>query len=333
MPQMKLTEIGIQSLKPPSTGQIDYFDKHRSSFGLRVSCKGAKSFFVMTRFHGTLIRVTLGRYPSLSLKEARAKAGAVIEAAAAGTDPRSLERDRKQEERKAAENTFEHVAKEFMAKYARVKLRPNTIDEYERALFGADTKHLARRPISKIGRRDIIAIQDGMQARGAATSADRTLAYLRKFFNWAADREYLDHPPTDRVRAIVGLTERERSLSKEEIGWAWRAFEREERYAADDNDPSFRSVFAPFLKITLLTAQRRSEVAEMMWDELQDLDGEALLWLMPKAPPPPADQRTKKRPATSCALVAVCGGNPEKRSSHLLTLRFQHERQNAYLRL
>jgi integrase len=237
--------------------------------------------------------VTLGRYPSLSLKEARAKAGSVIETAAAGTDPRHLERDQKQQQREAAENTFEQVAKEFMAKYARVRLRPNTIGEYQRALFGSDTKHLARRPISKIGRRDIIAVLDGMQARGAATSADRTLAYVRKFFNWAADREYLDHPPTDRVRAFVGLSERERSLSKEEIGWVWRAFEKEERYAADDNDPNFRSVFAPFLKITLLTAQRRSEVAEMMWDEVQDLDREAPLWNMPKAPPPPADQRTK----------------------------------------
>jgi Arm DNA-binding domain/Phage integrase, N-terminal SAM-like domain len=221
MPQAKLTEMGIQSIKAPPSGQVDYFDKHLASFGLRVSSKGAKSFFVMTRVHGKLIRVTLGRHPSLSLKDARAKAGAVFGMASAGTDPRDVERDRKQREREATGNTFGQVAQEFMAKYGRVRLRPNTIDEYQRAFFGADTKHLRQRPISKITRQDIIAVMDNMQARGATTSADRTLAYLRKFFNWAADREYITHPPTDRVRALVGLTERDRSLSKEEIVWVW----------------------------------------------------------------------------------------------------------------
>jgi integrase len=31
----------------------------------------------------------------------------------------------------------------------------------------------------------------------------------------------------------------------------------------------------------------------MTWEEVQDLDGDDPLWVMPKAPPPPADQRTK----------------------------------------
>jgi integrase len=288
MAHLKLTEIGIQGLKPPSAGQVDYFDKHLASFGLRVSSKGAKAFFVMTRVHGKLIRVTLGRHPALTLKDARAKAGNVIELASSGTDPREVEDDRKRRAREAAGNTFETVAHEFMSKYARVRLRPNTIAKYEQALFGSATKHLATQPLSKIGRRDIIVIMDGFQERRTLTAADRALACLRKFFNWAADREYIDHSPVNRIRPIVGLTQRERSLSKEEIGFIWRAFEQEECHSADS-----RSVFAFFLKVLLLTAQRRSEVAEMRWEELQALEGEAPLWIMPKAPPPPADQRTK----------------------------------------
>jgi integrase len=293
MPQMKLTEIGIQSLKAPASGQIDYFDKHLSSFGLRVSSKGTKSFFVMTRVYGKLIRVTLGRHPSLTLKEARAKAGQVIETAAAGNDPREEERDRKEREREAAGHTFEYVAREFMAKYARIRLRPSTIIEYERTLSGSETEHLRKRPISTIGRRDIIAILDGIHARGTTVAADRALAYLRKFFNWSADREYVANPPTDRVRAFLGHTERDRVLSREEIAFVWRAFEREGFYRATAKDEESQSVFAPFLKMVLLSAQRRDEVAQMTWQELQGLDGEDPLWVMPKAPPPPADQRTK----------------------------------------
>jgi len=305
MPQLKLTEIGIQAIKPPEAGQVDYFDKHLASFGLRVSSKGAKSFFVMTRVHGKLIRVTLGRYqdskfkrtsggvPCLSLKDARAKAGEIIDLAASGTDPRDVEQARKQADREAADATFKRVAEEFIEKYARRNLRPTTIAEYQRTLLGEKASHLHRRPISKITKRDVFAIVDGIQANGARASADRTLAYMRKFFNWATDREYIDHPPTDRMRPLNGLTERDRALSKEEIVSVWRAFEHEERYGKSNHDPEFYSVFSPFLKLVLLTGQRRDEVANMLWQELHDLSGSDPVWIMPKAPPPPADQRTK----------------------------------------
>lgn len=296
MPQTKLTEQGIRNLKAPATGQVDYFDRHLSAFGLRVSSKGAKAFFVMTRTQGKLIRVTLGRYRDpelkrtnggaryLTLKDARAKAGEVIDLAASGIDPREREKERRDREQEDHDNTFKRLADEFLAKYARVKCRPATIKEYERALFGADTKFLHKRPISKITKRDILSIMDGMQARGAMSAADRTLAYLRKFFNWCAARDYLDHPPTDRLQPLIGLVKRERALSKEEIIWVWRAFEVEE---------SRGSIFAPALKLMLLTGQRVDEVAEMTGSELEDLDGDDPMWAMPKAPPPPANQRTK----------------------------------------
>jgi integrase len=171
-----------------------------------------------------------------------------------------------------------------MAKYARVKCRPATIKEYDRALCGPDTKLLHKRPISKVTKRDILGIMDEIQARGAMSAADRTLSYLRKFFNWCADRDYIDQPPTDRIKPLIGLVKRERALTQDEIVWMWRAFEVEE---------SRGSVFAPALKLMLLTGQRVDEVAELTWNELSDLTGDDPTWSMPKAPPPPADQRTK----------------------------------------
>ena len=218
---------------------------------------------------------------------------AIIDLAASGSNPRDVEQARKQAERAAADATFKRVAEEFIEKYAPEDVRPTTIAEYQRTLLGEKASHLQCRPISKITKRDVFAIVDGIQASGARASADRTLAYMRKFFNWATDREYIDHPPTDRMRPLNGLTERDRVLSKEEIVSVWRVFEHEERYGKSNHDPEFYSVFAPFLKLLLLTGQRRDEVANMLWQEVHDLSGGDPVWTMPKAPPPPADQRTK----------------------------------------
>jgi hypothetical protein len=72
--QRRLTDAAIQKLRPPQTGQVDHYDLALPAFGLRVSNKGTKSFFVMKRVDGRLRRITLGRYPALSLVEARKRA-------------------------------------------------------------------------------------------------------------------------------------------------------------------------------------------------------------------------------------------------------------------
>ena len=74
MPTTTLTVAAVERLKPPATGQVEYYDRRLPSFGLRLSYHGTKSWFVMTRLDGKLIRVTLGRHPALSLADAREEA-------------------------------------------------------------------------------------------------------------------------------------------------------------------------------------------------------------------------------------------------------------------
>ena len=95
-----------RTLQPPATGQFEYYDTHLPAFGLRVSYSGTKAWFVMTRVDGKLTRITLGRYPALSLAEAREKARSVIEQAKAGSDPRQLEAEERQRKEKERRNHF-----------------------------------------------------------------------------------------------------------------------------------------------------------------------------------------------------------------------------------
>src|SRR5215203_228555 len=114
MPKVRLTTAAVERFRPPAAGQVEYFDTHLPAFGLRVSYSGTKAWVVMTRVDGKLIRVTLGRYPTLSLADARDRAREAVEHARAGRDPRRIaseNRKRKEEERRT---TFEGVASALM---------------------------------------------------------------------------------------------------------------------------------------------------------------------------------------------------------------------------
>ena len=158
MPTTNLTAASVHRLKPPSSGQVEYYDRRLPSFGLRLSYHGTKSWFVMTRLDGKLIRVTLGRHPALSLADAREEARRTTALAAAGKDPRlirSLAKQRRQEERR---NTFASCADEFLERHVERRLRPSTQREYRRILNGSDTHAWRDRPISQIGKRDVLDV-------------------------------------------------------------------------------------------------------------------------------------------------------------------------------
>ena len=274
MPSLKITSAAANRLKCPEKGQIEYFDELLPSFGLRLSYSGTKSWFVMTRVNGKLIRMTLGKFPAISLGKAREQAREIITSAQAGIDPRAIrlsERDKDAERRR---NTFSAMAEEFLSKHVENNLRASTAREYRRILRGGDTRKLRNIPLTEISKRDILGVVEGMQERGSPGAADRALAYLKKFFNWCADREVIDFPPTNRIRLSASNSRRERVLTDDEIAIIWEAFETE------------GGLFGPLFKLLLLTGQRRGEVAGMHWHELNDLDGDNPVWEL-------AGERTK----------------------------------------
>jgi integrase len=269
MPTTNLTAAAVKRLKPPSCGQVEYFDRRLPSFGLRLSYHGTKSWFVMTRLDGKLIRVTLGRHPALSLADAREEARRTTTLAAAGKDPRlirSAAKHKRQEERR---NTFASCADEFLERHVERRLRPSTQREYRRILKGSDTRAWRDRPITQIGKRDVLDVIESMDERGSPGASKRALVYLRKFFNWCAERDIIGVTPTDRIRPPHPEVKRDRVLSDEEIRDLLVALEAE------------RSVFGPLLRVLLLTGQRRAEVASMLGSELRDIENANALWEIP----------------------------------------------------
>ena len=269
MPIASLTAASIARMKPPETGQVEYYDRRLPSFGVRLSYQGTKSWFVMTRLDGKLMRVTLGRYPALSLAAAREEARRVVNLSAAGKDPRRIRAEAKQKRLQDRRNTFDVCADEFLERHVERRLRASTHREYRRILKGEDTRIWRDRPISEITKRDVLDVIEGIEARGSPGAAKRALVYLRKFFNWCAERDVITTPPTDRLRSPHPEIKRDRVLTEVELRYLLRALDDEQ------------SLFSPLVQLLLLTGQRRTEVAGMLWSELQDLGGANPIWKIP----------------------------------------------------
>lgn len=269
MPVKRFTARWIQSLKPPKNGQVDYFDLNKlgkgRTFGLRVSYGGNKSWFIMYRKYGRLRRLTIGSYLQYDLQQARIKADEQLSAIIDGKDPAA-----DKQALKAAENIKELCAI-YIERYAKKKKKTWKRDEeiLERDVI----PRWGERKAKEITRADVIDLLDRIVDRGAGIMANRTLATIRKMFNWAMEREILDHNPCYGVSSPAKEKQRERVLTDGEIKSLWNGLE--------NTDISKQVQIA--LKLILTTVQRKGEI---IGASKKEFDLENNWWTIP-------GQRTK----------------------------------------
>src|SRR5687767_13308478 len=120
MASLLLTDVLLRKLKPNSDRQIDVFDSKVSGFAVRISPHGTKTFNLLYRIGGRARRLTIGRYPLLSLSEARAKAEEALKAIGEGLDPAAI---RIVARETYTERLFPAVVADFVNNYAKRKTR------------------------------------------------------------------------------------------------------------------------------------------------------------------------------------------------------------------
>ena len=86
--KINLTKSTIDALPLPEVGKrADYKDSKSVGLQLRVTASGIKTFSMLRRINGTLERITLGRFPDLSIEQARRKAAVIGVAIVSGANP------------------------------------------------------------------------------------------------------------------------------------------------------------------------------------------------------------------------------------------------------
>lgn len=265
MPTTNMTANWVERLKPPAEQREDWFDEKLTGLGLRVSASGKKVWFVFYRMKGDpkRRRLTLEPYPQMSLADAREKAHEVILNASRGIDAGA----EKQEEKAAP--TFAHLASEYIERYAKGSgpvPHKRSWHRDEALLKKEVLPYWGHKKVHEIQRRDVIALLDRIQDRGAPIQANRILALVRKVFNWAVSRDIVQTSPCFQVKPVAPENERDRVLFEDEIRAVWAAFEKQ------------GFLIANMFKLRLITAQRGGEVQTMRWPEV---DLENAWWTIP----------------------------------------------------
>ena len=246
-----LTDIEIRKAKPVDGRQIELWDGKIKGLGLRISPKGTKSFVLLYRMDGRQRRLTLGRYPSLKLSDARKLAGNALHDISFGKDPVVA---KKQARKGVEEFNFDAIAAFFIENYARRKTK--SWAETERILKKEYISRWGKRDIRTIKRSDVNAILDGILQNGKPTMANRALAAVRRLFNWAVERGYIKEAPTASIKAPARENSRDRVLTDEELQAVWSG--------AD----VISYPYGEIVKLLILTGQRLGEVRGMRWDEI-----------------------------------------------------------------
>jgi integrase len=153
---------------------------------------------------------------------------------------------------------------------------------------GGLVKRWGKRQLADIRRDEVVAALDDIIDRGSPYAANRTLAHLRKLFNWALPRYRLAENPCRGVQPPGEERSRDRVLSDEELQRVWLA-------AGAIGWP-----FGAVVQLLILTGARLNEVARMEWSEL---DVERKLWTLP------AERVKNKRrhevPLSAAALAII----------------------------
>jgi integrase len=255
------TDVMLRKLTAGGLERLEIWDERVAGFGLRVSKSGTKTFMLVYRHRGRSRRLTLGRYPVLSLLDAREKAVNALRQVNAGTDP-ILEAEKAVD----ASYQFDAIVDEFVTKHCKVHNKPNTARETERALKKHFVAEWGKRDIRDIQSTHINAILDRLVEGGTPIEANHVLANLKTMFRWCVDRDLLAISPCHKVRKPAKANSRSRVLTTDELTKVWRAFEAE------------GYPFGYMGKLLVLTGQRRGEVTEMRWNQI---DTDRKTWTIP----------------------------------------------------
>ena len=228
----QLSDLSIRSAKPPETGTATFWDSSLKGFGLRVSKGGAKTFIVLI---ASGRRQSIGRYPLLSLSEARTEAKRILAEKTLGkVRPKHV--------------AFDDAKADFL-KECEARLRPLTLKLYRRHLsihypFG-------RTSVADIAPREIVKRLNQLNDRPGEKEHAHRIG--RTFFRWCVRQHLIDRSPMENMVTPPLGASRDRVLTDDELKAVYRT-------GYKGGTPFHRLV-----ALLVLLGLRRTEAANLRW--------------------------------------------------------------------
>lgn len=284
---MKLSDPKVKKAKPEAKPR-----KLSDGGGLYVLIhpNGGKYWQLAYRFAGKQKTLALGTYPEISLADARERREHARKLIANDTDPSAAKQTKKRQDKIAASNTFETVAREW------VENRSNDWTAGHKALTLRTLEQdafptLGHRPIAEITPAELLATMRIIEKRGALEIASRVLQRCSSVFRYGIATDRCNSNPATELRGALKSPKRTHYTTIEKGGFPKLLRD------IDGYQGSPTTTYA--LQLIALTFTRTSELIEAEWREI---DLKRAEWLIP------AERMKMRRPhlvPLSAQAVAV----------------------------
>lgn len=267
---IRITKTVVDRLNAPAAGQIFTRDVELKGFAVRITSSGAKSFILEKRIDGKVKRLTLGRYPELTVEQARKEAHKFLGHIATGRNP-SAEKKHNALQGTALQQAFD----DFVS--ARKSLKPRTLYDYQRLMKVAfpDWQNKALVDISK----EMVAKRHTkIGSEHGEAYANLSMRFLRALLNFSI-AQYEDGKGNAILREnpVVRLTQtrawyrvdRRQTVIKPHQLAPW--YQGVMLLKHDKTSPQ-SALVADYLLFLLFTGLRRQEAATLKWSDI-DLQG------------------------------------------------------------
>lgn len=260
---MPLSDTAIRALKPKGSR---YVVTDARGLVLEVFPTGGMLWHYRYRLNGKRERVTLGRYPALSLKLARAERDKRETMVALGQSP--AEQKRLAKVAAADATTVAEFGERFFREIVAKDRADLTIPRryFDKAIVPA----IGTKPVRDVTTEDVRAIIWRKKDEGFDAAAGQIRGVLKRLFDYATTAGLVTTNPVLALpmRHVHKAKARERALAPEEIKTFLRA-------AFESN---IRRQFKIGLHLILLTMVRKSELLLARWEHV---DFDAAEWHIP----------------------------------------------------
>ena len=289
--QLNFTNRTLDSINPPSKGRDTYHDTQVQGLTLRVTKTGTKSFIVRKRLTGmkNAPYKTLGRYPLMTIAQARHEARETMTGISHGINPQSLRADVITKQTLTLDKVFEDYQRSRGA-----NLEMSTIKGYKSIIDNqlADWKQT---PLSEIKRSMIedrfFEVSHGtvrfIDKEGSPTRANTMIRVLRAIYNYAM-RQYVDsqeqplilHNPTIIISHNKSWNRekpRENHIKEYQLKAWYEGIMKLPEHDKNKRQGNSSEVARDFFIFLLFTGLRRNEALELKWEDIDFRDNSFMI--------------------------------------------------------
>lgn len=264
---MALTDTAIRNAKPKDKPFKMGDDK---GLYLLVQPAGGKLWRFDYRHGGKRKTLALGSYPDVSLAEARGRRDDARRQVANGVDPSDVRKAEKAAKVEAGANTFEALAREWMATKGRewsASYASKTLSAMERHAFPA----IGKRPLVDIVAPDLLAMLRAIECRGTVDMAHRIQQNCGGIWRYAIATGRATYDPVPSLKGALSTVKQEHYAALTDPAEFGQLLRDIEGYRGE-------VVTKAAMQLLALTFQRTQETRYAEWSQF---DMDAALWRIP----------------------------------------------------